>query len=302
MGPDYISVKMIKLAIPIIFPILLHIYNCSLQTGVFPGIWKMSTIRPIPKVKNPKSPKDCRPISILCALSKPLEQIACEQMTTFLSANEMLEPLQSGFRSKHSTCTAALKFTTDIKIAIDLRHITIIVFFDFSKAFPSVNHKLLINKLYSFNISKSTCEWFESYLSSRFQRVVDENGNYSDWDRLKCGFPQGASLSSLLFNLFISDLGNQLKYCNYHKYADDFKLYLSGPISSLSELLKNVQTDIDYVAKWARDNGLALNSDKTQAMVVSTSGYPSNDVLMGLPSLTVGGTPIIYKNLLKTSV
>lgn len=240
---------MIKIALPVIFPVLLHVYNFSLQTGQFPEMWKMSSVRPIPKTNNPKSPSDFRPISIICALSKPLEQTVCKQITSFLSTNNLLEPLQSGFRSNHSTCTAALKFTTDMKLAMDSKNIIIVVFFDFAKAFPSVNHSLLVHKLHSFKMSKSVCTWFESYLNSRFQRVVDDKGSHSDWDVLRCGVPQGASLSSILFNLFVQDLGEQLKFCKYHKYADDFKLYLSGPLSSLDGLLRMVQTDINYAVE-----------------------------------------------------
>lgn len=79
-------------------------------------------------------------------MSKPLEKIVCKQVTAYLSDNKFCELFQSGFRAKHSTCTAALKFTTDIKLAMDQKYITIAVFFDFSKAFPSVHHGLLLNK------------------------------------------------------------------------------------------------------------------------------------------------------------
>lgn len=83
----------------------------------------MSNIRPIPKIQNPKRLNDYRPISILSPLSKPLDRLLCSQITHFLSKNGFFEPLQSGFRPKHSNCTVALKFTTDIKFAMDSNHI-----------------------------------------------------------------------------------------------------------------------------------------------------------------------------------
>lgn len=140
-------------------------------------------------------------------------------MTEYLRDNELFEPFQSGFRAKHSTCTASLKFTSDIKLAMDKRFVTVAVFFNFSKAFPSVDHSRLLHKLESFNMSGSVCKWFGSYLDSRFQKIMDERGEFSDWDRLECGVPQGAALSALLFNIFITELGEKLQYCKFHKYA-----------------------------------------------------------------------------------
>lgn len=151
---------------------------------------------------------------------------------------------------------------------MDQRFVTVAVFFDFSKAFPSVNHDLLVHKLRSFNISMSLRNWFGSYMNSHFHSISDANGSFSDWDRLECGVSQGAALSSLLFNLFVSDLGNDMKYCKFHEYADDFKIYLSVPLSTLSELLQKVQCDIDYVVEWAKNNALTLNSSKTHTMVL----------------------------------
>lgn len=71
------------------------------------------------------------------------------------------------------------------------------------------------------------------------------------------------SLSSILFNLFISDLGRELKFCKYHKYADDFKLYISGPLATLAVFIEQIQTDINYVVNWAESNGLKLNPNKS---------------------------------------
>lgn len=200
---DHISLKMFKLVLPIIFPVLLHIYNYSISNNIFLDIWKMNLVRPVSKNHNPKHITDYRPISIAFALSKPLERIACKQLTSFLNTNNLLEPLQSGFRTKHSTYTASLKFTTDIKLAMDLKHITIDIFFAFSKALPSIDHNLSLNKLKTLKLSKSARSWFESYFTGRFQRVVDRNGESSHWDRVKGGVSQGASLSSLLLNFFL---------------------------------------------------------------------------------------------------
>lgn len=103
--------------------------------------------------------------------------------------------------SKHNTNTVSLKFTSDIKFAIDANHIIIVIFFDFSKTFLSVDHNLLVSKLSTFKMS-STVYWFKSYLSYILQREVDDNGDKLDWNILNCGVPQSATLTSMLLYLF----------------------------------------------------------------------------------------------------
>lgn len=140
-------------------------------------------------------------------------------------------------------------------LAKNINNVTIVVFFYFSKAFSSVYHNPLIHKLNTFKLATSFCGWFRSYFGGKWQRIIDANGNHSEWDRLMCCTLQGSSLSSLLFKLFILDFGK----CKYHKYADDFKSYLSGPLFTLPKFLKMIENYINNVTNWKKDNQLLLN-------------------------------------------
>ena len=141
VGIDDILVKYLKASTASVIPALLDIFNSSLTSSTFPAVWKSSLIRPICKVKTPTSPGDYRPISILCAASKCLEKIVYSQVVDHLTAHQLLDPFQSGFRKNYSTQTASIKVTEDIRFAIDKKMVIILVLFDFSKAFDSVNHQ-----------------------------------------------------------------------------------------------------------------------------------------------------------------
>ncbi|KAI5708382.1 hypothetical protein M8J77_021503 [Diaphorina citri] len=119
MGYDQIPLNYITRMLDIISPVILHIFNQSISSNTFPSIWKRALIRPIPKVKNPTSASDYRPISLLCSLSKVLERLVHNQVMSHIGQHNLLNPFQSGFRSGHSTCSALLKVTDDIQFALD---------------------------------------------------------------------------------------------------------------------------------------------------------------------------------------
>ena len=109
--------------------------NKSLVKGVFPLAWKKALLVPIKKVVTPSSPSDFRPIALLCFLSKVLEKLAHDQITTLLNTSKLLDPLQTGFRKYSSTETPLLRLTDDIKLGMSKKLITILLQFDFSKTF-----------------------------------------------------------------------------------------------------------------------------------------------------------------------
>jgi len=178
---------------------------------------------PVAKRNNPLLPEDFRPISILSALSKVLEGLMADQINQYLSDKNILNPMQSGFRKGHSCNTAMLKILDDIRSSFDINMITLLCLLDFSKAFDSVDHVILCNKLKAYGFSDSVVRLIWSYLSNRRQRVKVDSG-YSNYTQLTSGVPQGSILGPLLFAIFINDLFDVCKFSEVHAYADDFQI------------------------------------------------------------------------------
>ena len=145
-GEDGIPQSVVAKALAIIGEHLVGLFN-SFARGVFPDLWKKARVRPMKKCAAPKSPSDFRPISILCFLSKVLEKIALDQMQEFLKKEKILDPLQTGFKKHHSTETALLRLTEDIRRGIDKKYVTLLLLFDFSKAFDTISPFRLLERL-----------------------------------------------------------------------------------------------------------------------------------------------------------
>jgi retron-type reverse transcriptase len=205
---------------------ILHIFNYSLQSGRFPDLWKIANVKPLPKKTGACVVKDFRPISLLCTLGKALEKMVHAQAVDFLLRNSLLNPLQSGFRSNHSTSTALLKVIGDIRKNFDNQQLSLLVLYDFSNAFPSVHHDLLLTKLRLYGLSASVISWFQSYLTGRAQRVVNED-DISTLLPLMFGVPQGSVLGPLLYCLYVNDIHKVFSNSSYHLYADDLQNYVS---------------------------------------------------------------------------
>ena len=146
-GFDRIPVKFIKSASDHIISPLVHIINSSIDHEQFPDKWKIGRICPVPKIDNPSKPKDYRPISILPVLSKVYEKVILGQLINHINAQNIYNNTQSGFRKGHSTTTLLLKFRDDIQKAMNKHEITLSVLIDYSKAFDTINHELLLKKL-----------------------------------------------------------------------------------------------------------------------------------------------------------
>ena len=128
-GPDYIPCSFLKECLPTILPPLLNIFDRSLQSGVFPTAWKRAFVRPLPKI-NPPRESHLRPISILCASSKILEAVVHKQISRYVADKDVLDPLQSGFRKRHSTHTTLVSIVEDIREAVDNKQVVLAVAID----------------------------------------------------------------------------------------------------------------------------------------------------------------------------
>lgn len=147
VGSDKISPTLIKLILPHIARYITHIYNTILNSSEFPTLWKIAKVIPIPKVENLIGPCDFRPKSILSYLSKGFERIVASKLQSHIASNQLQTTWQSGFRSSRSTTTPLLDVVETLRHSLDNRDLGILTLLDFSKAFDTVDHDILLHKL-----------------------------------------------------------------------------------------------------------------------------------------------------------
>ena len=298
-GVDKISITLLCKILPFVIHPLTDIFNTSLRTGIFPSMWKLAHVKPIPKTQSPVAASDFRPISILPAVSKALEHIVHFQISSYVKASNLLDPFQSGFRSNHSTCTSLLKVTGDISEAMDNRLVTLLVLLDFSKAFQTVDHDILLAKLrHIFMFSTHSLSWLKSYLSDRQQCVTTAN-EMSRWKPINSGVPQGSVLGPLLFTMYTTDLPQNLLYLKYHMYADDLQCYISSPPANIESTINLANKDLSNIVKWSLHNGLAINPAKSQCILIGSQPNLLRLNTPTMPLVTLNGISLPYSTSVK---
>ena len=168
-----------------------------------------------------------------------------------LEVNNLLDPKQGGFRANHSTTNTISKFTENIYKGINEGELTIATYIDLKKAFDTVNHKILLQKL---GIQNNNLKWLRNYLSNRSQSTL-ANGKLSTSNRITCGVPQGSVLGPLLF-VYVNDLSSILSNLGHYLYADDTVSYRSG--SDLQDTTNLLQTDLNSFGSWCKSNKLTF--------------------------------------------
>jgi len=172
-GPDGISGRMLKGTIQSISPVLTDLFNLSINTGKIPQKWKISSVVPIPKTPtNSTDPYKYRPISLLSVVSKLLEKHIYALLLQHLIENSLLSESQWGFTSGKSTVTALLSTFHNILQLLESGYDVSLIFFDLKKAFDSVPHLPLLNKLKEIGVNQHILQWITSYLYERKQNVV----------------------------------------------------------------------------------------------------------------------------------
>jgi hypothetical protein len=262
-GKDNISnVFLKKINTAICLPISI-IINMSLELGIVPTSMKTAKVIPIYKAKAKNKFSNYRPISLLPNISKKLEKIIHKRLYSFLDKNEVFYPNQFGFRPHHTTTDAVTVFCNDTLRSFDNHETTIGVFLDLSKAFDTIDHKILIDKLFYYGIRGVALEWFRSYLLNRNQ-YVQYNNVTSQTQSISCGVPQGSVLGPLLFILYTNDLEKSIK-SKCIIFADDTTIYTSG--KDITLLFNKINSDLSQLSRWFKTNKLSLNIDKTNYII-----------------------------------
>ena len=186
-GWDEIDVTVIKASHDIRIKPLLYLINLSLATGKFPKEMKIANILPIYKSEAHYLFTNYRPISVLTVLSKIFERIFYIRLKDFLSANNILYKFQFGFREGFSTDAALVTLLDKITQSLDKNGFVLGLFLDFSKAFDTVDHKILLDKLYNYGVRGVPYNWIQDYLSERKQ-FVSFNGATSSYQTITICF------------------------------------------------------------------------------------------------------------------
>jgi hypothetical protein len=163
--------RCIKLANGQISEALSIIFNNSLLQGIVPDILKISKITQVDKGGVSTDPSNYRPISTLSTFCLIFEKLICKQLYNYTEKFRILNEYQFGFRKGRSTAQAITEITDTLKTAIDNNLLTCAIFLDFSKAFDTVNHQILLKKIQNYGIRGVPLNWFTSYLTNRQQFV-----------------------------------------------------------------------------------------------------------------------------------
>ncbi len=216
-GIDDLPPNLLKDCATVIAKPLAHIINLSIKTSTVPALWKTAKVKPIFKSGDSNLVENFRPISILPILSKILEKAVHRQFYNFLEINKLLNDCQFGFRRNRSTKLAATVFCDKIRKEMDNGKLIGCLYL--SKAFDTIGHGILWNKLPAYGVEGPELAWFTDYLFNRTQ-LIEMHNTRSRPSTITTGVPQGSILGPLMFIVFFNDLRESVMNSDIIKYAD----------------------------------------------------------------------------------
>ena len=250
-------------------------------------ILKVGRVIPIFKSGDSKNITNYRPISTLLTINKIFEKLLHNRLVCFFEPHDIINEYQFGFRKNKSTSLAIFHLVKDISLALNKKMYTICLFLDLRKAFDSVSHEVLIDKLQCYGIRGVVLNLIKSYLTNRRQ-YTQWKDKTSKLEKVKLGVPIGSILGPFLFNAFINDICN-LPGARSISYADDAVFYISS--QNLNECIESMNDFIVRLSSWLKNNMLNPNISKTKVMMFGSSFNKIN-----LPIIYFDNSPIEWVN------
>ena len=268
VGPDGIHGKVLKnCATSLAYPLSL-IFKTSYNTGQIPSDWKLASIVPVYKKGSKVSVENYRPISLTSLVMKIFEKIIRDELMK--KCEHLLNSNQHGFLPSKSCTTQMIPFTESIALSMNEGLRSDVIYFDFAKAFDSVNHDIILDKLKNkFHIDGALLKFLVNYLQNRKQQVLI-GGTKSSLKDVKSGVPQGSILGPLLFVLFINDMSESVSSGTHIAlYADDSKIWRNIHSWNDHDIL---QKDISALYEWSVKNKMKFHTDKCKALPIAPTG------------------------------
>ena len=281
--------SIIKANINIFSGHIVELYNFSLSVPEFPEGSKIGRVNPVYKSGPPDCIDNYRPISVLPVLSKIFEKLTFKRMDGFLTRFDILSACQFGFRRGRSTTQAITKLLSCILPAYHNKIYCACFFLDLRKAFDTIDHRILIQKLEHYGFRGNCSSYLKSYYRNRKQFVYI-NGYESDMMTISTGVPQGSILGPICFSLFINDLPLAVE-ADTVLFADDAAFILKS--SSLSDLYEKISKLFSDLSIYLNNNRLIANSAKSKLMMFSSR------LTQNLPDLVFAGSVIEWVNEFK---
>lgn len=292
-GPDGITGRMLRTLWASHPRELLNIVNVSLEQSWLPDDWKLAKVVVVKKIPSRGLAMDnIRPIALTSVLCKTIERILHRRLSSFLEDSSALNDSQIGFRPRCSIWMAHANLESQIRLARENGKLSALVALDIAKAYDSVEHSSLLQRMAALNIPQYAILWVSKFLSGRSFFCSDGRFTSSAHSQLK-GLPQGSVLSPLLFNILMSSLPLKPDILTM-TYADDIAFFASS--TSLHALYELLQAYLSALSAWMRSAHLTLNAQKSAVILFQPNSQPGGVITI---DLKIGAEAIPQTNLLK---
>nr|KAG5713466.1 hypothetical protein BaRGS_025014 [Batillaria attramentaria] len=298
-GHDPISYQMIRHLPDRMVKVLLGFYQTCWDSGQIPKAWKKAVVVAIPKDgKPPHLPTSYRPVALTSHLGKVYERLVRDRLEYHLEKHGIIPLCQAGFRKGRGCMEHVARLTSEIKKAMVNKHSVVTTFFDIKRAFDTVWHAKLLDKLSSIGISGRLYQFVQAFLADR-RISVRVGASLSDEHILDMGVPQGSVIAPTLFSVMLHDIEAKVGRPDIKMslYADDLAIWtelptqLPGKTAFMKKLYERWRTKfqscVDDIQGYMGQNGFQLSPEKTSLVVFSRTNGAKNAMSIQIGNVTV---------------